>query len=224
MSRGARLVLVPSPFVGAASWRGVAAALPDAAVADYGVVRGPDWYGAVAEAAARQAGDGPWICVMHSGAGGFAPAIAAGGRPAGFIFVDAIMPHPGRSVLDTAPDALVAQLSSLTTDGLLAPWNLWFGEDPTPRMIPDAAVREAFVAGLPRTPFAFLEAAAPDQHEWEQVPSAYLQISKNYEETATKAQLRGWPVRRARMNHLAIASEPAAVAALLTELAAEIAG
>lgn len=221
-----RLVLTPSPFVGAVSWRGVAQALPDAVALDYGVVAGPDWYGAVAEAAALQAGPGPWIAVMHSGAGGFAPAIAAaaGEGLVGLIYVDAILPHPGRSCLSTAPDDLVSHLRSLTTDGLLAPWNQWFGPDPTPRMIPDSATQAAFVEGLPRTPFAFLEAVAPDQGEWEQVPSAYLQISKNYEETATKAELRGWRVRRARMHHLAMASEPEAVAALLAELAAEIAG
>jgi len=220
-----RLVLTPSPFVGAVSWRGVAQALPDAVALDYGVVAGPDWYGAVAEAAAGQAGPGPWIAVMHSGAGGFAPAIAAaaGEGLVGLIYVDAILPHPGRSCLSTAPDDLVRHLRSLTTDGLLAPWNQWFGPDPTPRMIPDAATQAAFVEGLPRTPFAFLEAVAPDQSEWEQIPSAYMQISKNYEETAAKAELRGWHVRRARMHHLAIASEPRAVAALLAELAAEIA-
>lgn len=219
-----RLVLVPSPFVGPSCWRATAEALPDAVAVDYGVVSGPGWYEQVGEAVAQQAGEGPWIAVLHSGAGGFAPIIAAVGRPAGFIFVDAIMPHPGRSVLETAPEPLIAQLRELTSDGLLAPWHEWFALDPTPRMIPDPAVRDAIVADLPRTPFAFLEATAPDESEWEEVPCAYLQISKGYEETADKAQLRGWPVRRVRMNHLAMAADPDAVASLLTALAAQIGG
>lgn len=218
-----RFVLVPSPFVGAGAWRGAADALPDAVAVDYGVVRGPDWYGHVGRQVVAQAGEGQWIAVLHSGAGGFAPVIAAMGRPAGFIFVDAIMPHPGRSVLDTAPDTLVAQLRALTSDGLLAPWNRWFGEDPTPRMIPDEAARADFVADLPRTPFAFLEAGAPDDRAWEEIPTAYLQLSKGYEATAEKAAGRGWPVRQVRMNHLAMAAEPAVVARELAHLAEELA-
>ena len=52
--RVARLVLVPSPFVGAVSWQVMAEILPDAIVADYGGVSAPDWYGGVARRVAAQ--------------------------------------------------------------------------------------------------------------------------------------------------------------------------
>lgn len=215
-----RLVLVHSPFVGPVSWQATAAVLPDAVVVDYGGVRGPDWYGRVGREVAVQAGAAPWTAVLHSGAGGFAPALAAASASlAGFVFIDAILPHPGRSVLDTAPAELAAHLRRVTTDGRLAPWNRWFDVDPTPRMIPDADARAAFVADLPRTPFAFLEAVAPDHAGWEALPAAYLQLSRTYHQTADRAAARGWTVRRERLHHLAMASDPRRIAELLNEAA-----
>ncbi len=215
-----RLVLVHSPFVGPEAWRATAAVLPEAIVADYGGVCGPDWYGRVGRAVAKEAGEAPWTAVLHSGAGGFAPALAAASASlAGFIFVDAILPQPGRSVLETAPADFADRLRQVTTDGLMAPWNQWFDEDPTLRMIPDEAVRAAFVADLPRTPFAFLEAVAPDHAVWEAIPAAYIQLSRTYEAAADRAAARGWTVRRERLHHLAMASNPARIAELLLEAA-----
>lgn len=118
----ARFALVHSPFVGPVSWRGLAQAMPEAIVVDYGGVRGSRWYQDVAEAVVGQAGDEPWFAVLHSGAGGFAPAItaAAGARLAGLIFLDAVLPYPGVSCLSTAPERLVAHLRKITTGGRLA--------------------------------------------------------------------------------------------------------
>jgi hypothetical protein len=215
----ARLVLVPSPFVGADSWQAMAEILPDAIVVDYGGVSAPDWYEGVARRVAAQSDGRPWIAVLHSGAGGFAPALASASMDlAGFIFVDAVLPYPGRSCLETAPAVQVEQLKSMTTDGLLAPWNAWFGSDPLPRLVPDRKARETFIRNLPRVPFAFLEAVSPAQSEWEQISAAYVQLSKVYDETAIKAERRGWTVRRARLHHLAILSDPATVAGLLRDL------
>ena len=215
----ARLVLAPSPFVGANSWGTTAAALPDAMVVDYGGVSGPDWYEGVAARIVAQADGRPWIAVMHSGAGGFAPAIAAGASDlVGLIFLDAVLPYPGRSCLQNAPMELADQLRRLTTDGRLAPWNQWFGADPTPRLIPDPEARAAFVRDLPSVPFAFLEAVSPASAAWERLPAAYVQLSKGYDAAALAAEARGWTVRRARLHHLAMASDPEQVAILLKDL------
>ena len=215
-----RLVLVHSPFVGPVAWQATAAVLPDAVVADYGGVRGPDWYGRVGRAVAEQAGAAPWTAVLHSGAGGFAPALAAASASlAVFIFIDAVLPQPGQSILETAPAEFAARLRQVTTDGRLAPWIQWFDEDPTLRMIPDDEARAAFVADLPRTPFAFLEAVAPDDQAWEALPAAYIQLSRTYEAAGDRAAARGWTVRRERLHHLAMASDPARIAELLLEAA-----
>lgn len=224
----ARLILIPSPFTGPSGWRAVAGRLSGALAADYGGVRGPDWYGGMAARVADQVGGrmagAPWIAVLHSGAGGFAPALARQSPTlAGLIFADAILPHPGVSVIDNAPPELARRLRERTEAGRLRPWTEWFDADPSERLIPDPAARAAFVADLPRTPFAFLEAPAPEASEWEALPKAYLQFSRAYDDTAARAEALGWPVRRERLNHLAMITHPDRVAARLLELAAALA-
>lgn len=215
-----RVALIPSPFVGGGAWQAVADLLPDALAIDYGGVSGPDWYDGLARRTAAQVDDRPWVAVLHSGAGGFAPALAAASTHlAGFIFVDAILPYPGRSNLETAPADFQAQLRALATDGRLAPWNQWFGEDVLPRLIPDAVAREAFIRELPRVPFAYLEAVSPDEHGWEALPCAYLQLSRVYDDTAGKAGARGWTVAQLRSNHLGMVRDADAVAQAILELA-----
>jgi hypothetical protein len=212
-----RLALVPSPFTGAAAWAPVAAALPDAVAIDYGGVSGPDWYDGAARRIAAAAGDGPWIAVLHSGAGGFAPALAEAGA-SGLIFADAVRPHPGRS-LRQVDAAFVEHLAARATDGLLPPWNRWFEKDLLAEVLPDPAARDAFVADLPRTPLAFLDAIPPISDAWESLPAAYLQLSRRYAPQADWAEALGWPVRRLALHHLAMASHPKEVAAALGDLA-----
>ena len=120
------------------------------------------------------------------------------------------------------PAPLVDRLRSLTTDGRLAAWNAWFDEDPLPRLVPDAAARAALTASLPHVPFAFLEARSAASDVWEQVPTAYLQLSRNYDAVAIRAEQRGWIVRRVRMHHLAMVSGPDTVAGLLDDLAGQL--
>jgi hypothetical protein len=225
----ARLVLVASPFTGAGVWSATAAELPGVLVADYRPLQGPDWYETVAAriaAQAAQAGDEPWIAVLHSGAGAFAPALAeAAPHPAGFVFADAVLPYPGKTCLGNAPDWLAEAMRRLKgPDGRLAPWNGWFPEDPLPRLVPDAAARAALEADLPRTPFAFLEALSAPSEAWTRLPSAYVQLSNGYADTAARAEANGWPVLRARLNHLAMVSHPTETAALITQAARRLAG
>jgi hypothetical protein len=113
----------------------------------------------------------------------------------------------------------VAWLATRATDDSLPPWNLWFDEDPLPRFLPAAAARAAFVADLPRTPVAFLDAAPSPSDAWERLPACYLQLSRRYAAQADWAEARGWPVRRVALHHLAMASDPAEVAAHLASLA-----
>ena len=220
-----RIALAPSPFVGAGAWRAVASRLADATAIDYGGVSGPDWYGGVGRRITTQTdGDGPWVVVLHSGAGGYAPAIAAAAtRLTSFIFVDAVLPYPGRSYLDNAPAALADRLRRDARNGLLAPWNRWFDVDPLPGLIAEPAARRAFIRELPQVPFAFLEAASPADTAWERLPAAYVRLSTAYEEEASEAERRGWRVRRANLHHLAMVSDPDAIAELLTDLTHEVA-
>ena len=138
----------------------------------------------------------------------------------GLVFVDAVLPYPGRTCLENAPDWLADAMRRLNgPDGRLAPWNRWFPDDPLPHLIPDAAARAACEADLPRTPFAFLEALSKPSSAWERLPSGYLQLSKGYEATAAMALARGWPVERLRLHHLAMATHAQEVAAAVQQLA-----
>ena len=219
------IALIPSPFVGALSWRAVAEILPDAVAVDYGGVSGPDWFEGAASRIAAQVDDRPWIAVVHSGAGAFAPALAdACANLAGMIFVDAGLPTPGRSSLEGAGSEFSARLRARTTDGVLAPWNSWFDVDPTERMIPDPVARAAFIAAQPRVPFAFLEAPCPRSMAWGSLPCAYLQLSRAYEADALAAKQRGWPVERLRANHLAMCGDTERVAAAILQLTTRLDG
>lgn len=211
-----RYALIPSPFVGASCWRPLAAVMPGAVAVDYGVLAGPDWHGGVARSIAAQVDDQAWIAVLHSGAGGFAPAlIAEARRLSGFIFVDAVLPSPGRSWLDSAPAGLARRLQRLANGGRIPPWNTWFADDPTPRLIPDTEPRTRFIADLPSAPLGFLSARSPVTSECEDVPSAYVQLSGAYSDEAARARGRGWPVQVAELHHLAILTHPVQVAEIL---------
>jgi hypothetical protein len=227
---GAGFALVHSPLVGAACWRGVAAQLrrqgARARAIDYGGVSGPDWYGG---AAGRIAGEiqgfaGGAVLVLHSGAGALAPSIiaAAAAAPSAVVFVDAILPHPGRSWLQAAPPALAARLRRLAGDGVLPPWTGWFADNPAARLIADDRARAEFEAGLPRLALAFLESAAPDVALDAGARVAFLRLSEAYQGEAAEAARRGWTVQAAPMHHLAMITDPQGVARRLADLAAGV--
>ncbi len=132
---------------------------------DYGGVRAPSWYeSAAAGAAEALPGGEPWVVVAHSGAGGLVPSLAEvlGGRLAATLFVDAVLPHPGKAWFDTAPHPLAKHLNEIARDGWLPRWDRWFDRDRLAALIPDPAQRASFIADQPELPLAFLEAPAPE--------------------------------------------------------------
>ncbi|MHB8530009.1 MAG: alpha/beta fold hydrolase [Caulobacteraceae bacterium] len=164
----------------------------------------------------------PTVLVVHSAAGGLAEAIEEAARPAATLFVDAILPHPGRDWLATAPPGLARQVRSLAVDGVVPPWTDWFGEGPIAAAIPDEGVRDAFKADLPRLPMAFFTAAAPSFGARMDRPRAYLRLSESYAAEAAEAERRGWRTRREDLGHLAMLSEPDKLARALVETAAAL--
>lgn len=171
-----------------------------------------------AEIASRLPGDA-WTVVAHSGAGGLVPSIlAALDRPAGAVFVDAILPHPGRSWLDTAPPALAAALPGMATGGRLPPWNMWFPADPLERMIVNGSLRAVVTEALPMVPASWIEARAPATPGLDPATSAYLQLSAAYAAEALQAQALGWRVTNLALHHLAMITNPGKVADALCRL------
>lgn len=214
-----RSLLIPSPFVGAVAWEPVRRIMSDALVVDLGGLPGRDVYGEVAGRVAEVAGQDDCIAVLHSSAGSFAPALfprVAGLR--GLVFVDAVLPHPGRAVVDISPPEQIDHLRQLSVAGRIAPWNQWFAKDPTVGWIPDASMRARFQADLPQAPLTVLEAPAPASDLWAGAPCAFVRLSRGYEANALRAEAMGWPVRRADLTHLAMFTHPDEVARLLDGL------
>ena len=161
----ARLLLVHSPLVGCGTWKpvaddlagdGYAVTVPD--LAD--TAPGPPYHLRQAQAIADSAEGQPVILIGHSRAG---PLLATAGtmlgeRVRGYVFVDARLPTPGRSWMQTIQPDLAARLREMADpQGWLPPWSQWWGDEELAVLLPDPAVRRHFTTGCPRLPVAMLE-------------------------------------------------------------------
>lgn len=226
-----RFVLLHSPLLGPLSWRAAAAELralghsPETPALPRLVDLDEPFYETLVDAVAVEAGRSatPAVLVAHSGAGALLPAVAErlGACVTGSVFVDAILPHPGRSWFDTAPDALRRDLRLGAQAGLLPPWHDWWPPGALERLVPDAALRAALVDELSPIPAAYFEEPAPAAALGG--PAAYLKLSDSYEDEARIANRSGWPLVRLPLSHLAPLTHPEAVALSLQGLAERLA-
>ncbi|HET9897375.1 MAG TPA: alpha/beta hydrolase family protein [Streptosporangiaceae bacterium] len=221
------LVLVHSPLVGCGIWEpiarllaadGYAVAVPDLA----GAVRaGPPYHRRLARVIAASAADRDVVLVGYSRAG---PLLATAGtmlgaRARGYVFVDARLPAPGRSWLQTvAPDQVVRLKEMADPQGLLPPWPQWQAGEALAALVPDPALRQQFVAGCPRLPLAMLAEVQPPAPGWPDAACGYLQLSAAYQDEAARARELGWPVRQQPGHHLALLTQPGQVARQIREL------
>ena len=223
----ARLVLVHSPLAGCGTWEpvardlagdGYAVTVPDLAGT---VAAGPPYHLRQAQLIAESAAGQPAILIGHSRAG---PLLATAGTMLGeevrrCVFVDARLPAPGRSWMETVPPGLAARLRDMAGPrGWLPPWPQWWGEKELAALVPDPAVREHFAAGCPRLPMAMLGEIYPPAPGWPDAPGSYLQLSEAYEGDAARARELGWPVRQQLSHHLALLTEPGQVAREIRDL------
>jgi hypothetical protein len=208
---GRQVALIASPFTGAAAWAPTAEVLRAAganiitpAVSLEGLQ--PPFYPALARRISAELDpEADLVLVAHSGAGGLLPAIAeaVSARLHAAVFVDAILPHPGRCWFDTAPQELAQRLRSQVRDGRLPSWDQWFGGAILTRMLGGEAQASTFRAGLERVPVAYGAEPAPDCPNWPPRRCAYLQLSAGYASDADAATARDWQVRRDIIHHLA---------------------
>jgi hypothetical protein len=152
--------------------------------------------------------------VVHSGAGALVPVIAAraGPRLRSVVFVDALLPHPGRSWFETAPPELADRLRSRARNGRVPPWTRWLPAPALAALLPDVEVRRTLAASAPPIPLAFLDQPAPMVSMPRCVPCAYLQLNAASAREAREARALGWPVRRLDGDHLWIMTWPDRVA------------
>ncbi len=90
----------------------------------------------------------PAVLIGHSGAG---PLLATAGsiidQVRGYIFVDAGLPVPGQTAMETMPPDLAAQLREMAdADGWLPPWPQWWGDEVLAELISDTDTRRRFAA------------------------------------------------------------------------------
>jgi hypothetical protein len=231
-------VLVHSPFVGPATWepvaevlraRGRTVVLPSLVEA---TGNGPPFAGPQAEAvaaAARSTAEGdPVLLVGHSGAGPLLPAIGAavrrgGNSPVGYVFVDAGLPHPGRSRLATFHPSLRGRLAELARpDGTLPRWSDWFDPAAVKALLPEPTRRAQVVDELQPVPVALLEEPLPETRSWPDAPCGYLRFSTAYAGDEADAAGRGWPVAVLEGGHLLPVVAPRSVVDALDDLAARL--
>lgn len=221
------LELIHSPLFSELTWSATAEALradgfPAFTPSMNGVLDGsPPYYSRLVSTVSHQIeqhrGNRDVILVGHSGAGSLLPAISRGiaGSTVGSIFVDAILPHPGHSWFEEAPEELCRQLRELAHGGRLPPWHRWFPPRTTEELLPTAESRRRFFTGLPEAPLSYFEERAPSGGELEPEASAYLRLTDAYREAACEAGQRGWLVVHHPADHLAILTAPEAVAGAL---------
>jgi pimeloyl-ACP methyl ester carboxylesterase len=224
-------MLVHSPLVGPRTWEPVAGELRGRG---YPVVvpalradetaEPPYWRQHVtATMAALDSVDAtrPLVLVGHSGGGVLLPAIAtaAGRSVAAYLFVDADLPHNGRSRLSRFSDPADADaFRAAATGGLIPTWT----EDDLAEVIPDPALRRAFVAELRPLPLAVYDEPIPVPATWPDAPGGYLQFSPPYDAAAAEARALGWPLIAMPGGHFQMLVDPAAVADALLDLLARL--
>jgi hypothetical protein len=230
---GVEFVLIHSPLVGPGTWepvarelvlRGRSAVVPSLVrVAEAPAPRWRHCLSAV-QAATEHFGHS-LVLVGHSGAGPLLPVIADGLRKeiAALIFVDAFLP-PSEGAAPPVPPPLMEQLRPLATDGVLPPWWRWFGEEGLRELLPNEPQRAELEKEMPRLPLAYFEASIPVPAGWDARPCGYLLFAGDqYGEAAADARERRWPVLELTdAHHLAVVTDPVAVADALVRLEHEL--
>jgi hypothetical protein len=214
-------LLVHSPLVGPATWRGVAEALvslghravvPD--LRDAAATGDPrEFMGAARSTVSRDTR----VIVGHSGAGFFLPSIAAVCQePVVLVFVDAgIPPCEGNA---TASADFIDQLRSIAVDGMLPPWSRWWDEGLMEHLVPDDDLRREIEAELPEVPLAFYETPIALPSNWCRA-RGFVLLSEGYRPDASAAASLGWPIVELLGGHLDVVNHPEAIARAVTSVA-----
>lgn len=230
------LVLIASPLLGPSSWAPLAEVLSGRGWEVLVSIDEPDrpgrqpfWQSTVAgvERGLRDVpDDAPVALVGHSGAGELLPAVAIAIRQpvVAYLFIDAFLPAPGRSRLDSTADqgpagaAAATELAAILDAGGRIPQ--WTDAD-LASGIPDDARRQQLLADLRPRGRDFCTEPLPDVSAPADARCAYLWFSEGCTTAAERAAAMGWPVRHLRAGHFHhLVDEQAVADALLGLLAA----
>jgi hypothetical protein len=164
---------------------------------------------------ATAAGVGPADAVLgFSGAGVTLPAVAAAVDARRVVWIDAVMPATcGETVPD---DDIRDRVAGLVRNGRIPDWTTWWGPGALEGLVPDPLLRGAIEADGHDLPGDFYDVAVPVPETWPEDGARYIQLSAAYDDAATEARRRGWPVVGEPAGaHLDIANHPEWIADLL---------
>jgi hypothetical protein len=216
-----RLVLLPSPLLGTATYAPLAATLTERGIPTT-VAPVPDGRvtpeRVLARFRAAVAEHDATVLVAHSNAGYYAPAVAAD-LDLPVVFMDAAIPAEAESETLLAPSAFAEFIETLPLrDGLLPPWPLWWDSADIATLFPDGDWLDLVTREAPRLAPAYFTTSIPVPRGWEARPAAYLAFGDTYAAELAFAERVGWVVRRESGHHLAHLAEPDRVADLLLDL------
>ena len=229
---GDAFVLLHAPALGPASWAPVASALARGghqvvvpALAGFASGRPPYVARLIRHAVAQLpvTSADRMVLVPHSGAGVFAPYLAAAvpGAAVRVVFADAALPPAAPGPATVVDAGFLPFLRDLAVDGMVPPWPDWWPDEDLSPLFPNADIRRTVAAEAPALPLAFYtEPLPPVPDAWAGCRCGFLQFSVGYQEQAAAARDRGWPVRALAGEHLHMLIDPDAVAAALVSLAA----
>jgi hypothetical protein len=160
------------------------------------------------------------VLVGHSGAGCLLSVLAQAARHPvkAHLFVDAGLPHPGKTRLDemeTTVPALAQELRQLLAEGSRFP--NWKNEDLS-EVLPDGRACQHLLAEVQPRPLNFFEEVMPDVPGWSDAPGSYLLFTQGYRHYLIQAQRAGWPSRTLSAGHFHMLVDPVSVATTLVEL------
>jgi hypothetical protein len=168
----------------------------------------------------------PLIFVGHSGAGPLLPILhqSASQGVLGYLFVDAGLPHPGKSRLDeirlAAPEFAAELERDLLAGGRFPNWT----DEDLREIIADEKMRADLLAELRPRPLAFFSETLPDVPDWPNASCGYVLFSQPYAPAAEQARSAGWPVRAFDVGHFHMLVDPTAVATTLLDTASDLQG
>lgn len=220
-----RLVILPSPLLGPATYEPLAAALTARATTTT-VAELPDGDFSPSQVLtcfrSQVADQGATVVLAHSNAGYYAPTVAfEAGLPT--IFMDAALPGEGETETLLAPAAFAEFIGSLPLrDGLLPPWPLWWDRADLAPLFPSDDWLDLVIREAPRLAPAYFTTPVPVPPGWEPRPAAYLAFGDTYAAELAFARRAGWVARQEGGHHLRHLTEPEHVAQVVVELCSEM--
>ncbi|MBI5946831.1 MAG: hypothetical protein HY875_01675 [Chloroflexi bacterium] len=226
----ARPVLFPSPFLARPEFfQPLEAALRElglpASVLNVDGDSNAEMIASAARQVPRPGGGERVLLVPHSGAGPLVPAVlgALGHDQAMVAFLDATLPHPGRSRLDELERTLSPSAFEAFERGLRAGgrWPTWTDAQLRP-FVPGDEARSSLLGLVTPRPLSFFEEVLPEAALPAWLPCGYLRLSAAYDGALEEARARAWPTRSSGLTHFAPYTHPREVARELAALVDEL--